>query len=67
MDKKQIQNYRARIKKANSTLSCMGALILDMELDQMAPAQRHLLRDALLQGRAPVSYPYLDKLVAQAG
>lgn len=63
IDKKRVQSFRTRIKRAQSTLACMGDMILQMDIDAMHPLERAQLRAALLAGRSPVSYQYLDQKV----
>lgn len=66
MEKKRIQSLKARIRKAQTTLACMGDMILMIEIDQMSHADRLALQAGLKEGRIAVSYKYLDDSLAKA-
>ena len=59
LDKKKIAALRTRIKKANSSLNCMGALMLGMEIDSWDMPTCIAVHAALLEGKSPVSFKYL--------
>lgn len=63
MEAKKVQSYKRRIKAAQSTLSCMGAVMLQMEVDNMTLEQRLELKAALQVGRSPITYAYLEQKI----
>ena len=65
MDKKRIQSLRSRINRAMGSLSCMGDMLLTFEVDAMTQEERIQLREALLNSRKPLAYPYLDAKIAK--
>lgn len=65
-DKKQVTNFRNRIRRATSSFSIGGDLLLSFEIDNMSPEQRLFLQQALLNSKSPVRYAYLDSKVTGA-
>jgi len=63
IDKKKVQNFRTRIRKAQNSFGVMGDMLLHLEIDAMHPAERKALKDALEHSKAPLRYDYLTKKV----
>lgn len=63
MDSKTVTKFRARIKKANNSFSAMSSMMLVIELQGMNQDDRVTLRDSLLNGRNPIEFEELNKLI----
>lgn len=63
MDKKTIQSFRTKIKKASTSFSVMGDMILHLQIDAMTASERTMLQEGLKASRAPLNYGYLDQKV----
>lgn len=61
METKKVNSIANRIKKANSSYSCMGDMMLCLEIDSLTISERRELKAALLARKNPVSYGYLDQ------
>ena len=46
----KIKSIIKRQKKAASSLSCMGGMLLELELESMTPEQRQQIADAMKAG-----------------
>ena len=65
MDKANIARFKARIKRAQTSFSIGGDMMLSFDIDYMTLENAVALRDGLLQGRTPVTYKYLNDRIAK--
>lgn len=63
IEKNKFESFKRRIKKAQSSFSCMGDMILQLEIDIMPNDERISLKNALLALKVPVSYKYLNERI----
>ncbi len=60
MNSNKLQSLRNRIRRAQTSLSVMGEMVLDLEIDLMTPEERKDLQKALLSSKSPIVYKYLN-------
>lgn len=66
MKKETVAKFRTRIQRSRNSFNVMGDMMLQIDIDAMTMEVASELQAALLQGRAPVSYAYLDEKLAKA-
>lgn len=63
LDKKQLANFRTRIKKDQKSFGAMGAMMLAIEFQGMSKEQLTQLNEYLVNSKVPVNYEPLQKLL----
>ncbi len=63
MNKKDVANFRKRIKRASQSLSIGGDMLLSFDIDKLDLMDKLYLSDRLKEGRAPVTYAYLERSI----